>query len=161
MTFDGTCERGGFQRAPQEIEKTPPGTSTEAQKQGIRLKLEIGNLGRPLLQLAGTWGLGSGPAGTGAYLITALRWCRAARRLIGRLSQQAARTRVQLPPPPASRPARTDPAGRAAHSVGAKSPARSPHRGCFLHLGPSPRAARRVDGDKPTSKARTAVLAVS
>jgi hypothetical protein len=25
MTFDGTCERGGFQRAPQEIEKIPPG----------------------------------------------------------------------------------------------------------------------------------------
>jgi hypothetical protein len=24
MTFDGTCERGGFQRAPQEIEKKPP-----------------------------------------------------------------------------------------------------------------------------------------
>jgi hypothetical protein len=24
MTFDGTCERGGFQRAPQEIEKIPP-----------------------------------------------------------------------------------------------------------------------------------------
>jgi hypothetical protein len=24
MTFDGTCERGGFQRAPQETEKIPP-----------------------------------------------------------------------------------------------------------------------------------------
>jgi hypothetical protein len=26
MTFDGTCERGGFQRAPQETEKIPPVT---------------------------------------------------------------------------------------------------------------------------------------
>jgi hypothetical protein len=24
MTIDGTCERGGFQRAPQEFEKIPP-----------------------------------------------------------------------------------------------------------------------------------------
>ena len=28
MTFDGTCERGGFQRAPQEIEESPPGGPT-------------------------------------------------------------------------------------------------------------------------------------
>jgi hypothetical protein len=27
MTFDGTCERGGFQRAPQEIEKVPPASA--------------------------------------------------------------------------------------------------------------------------------------
>jgi hypothetical protein len=25
MTFDGTCERGGFQRAPQETGEIPPG----------------------------------------------------------------------------------------------------------------------------------------
>ena len=30
MTFDGTCERGGFQRAPQETEKIPPALRGEA-----------------------------------------------------------------------------------------------------------------------------------
>jgi hypothetical protein len=29
MTFDGTCERGGFQRAPQETEKIPPASSAQ------------------------------------------------------------------------------------------------------------------------------------
>jgi hypothetical protein len=63
MTFDGTCERGGFQRAPQEIEKTPPGTSTEAQKQGIRSKLEIGNLGKT--PAVTCWHLGTGERPSG------------------------------------------------------------------------------------------------
>jgi hypothetical protein len=30
MTFDGTCERGGFQRAPQETEKIPPAAAATA-----------------------------------------------------------------------------------------------------------------------------------
>jgi hypothetical protein len=30
MTFDGTCERGGVQRAPQEIEERSPGAQTGA-----------------------------------------------------------------------------------------------------------------------------------
>jgi hypothetical protein len=34
MTFDGTCERGGVQRAPQEAEMTPPAVTTGDMGQG-------------------------------------------------------------------------------------------------------------------------------
>jgi hypothetical protein len=36
MTFDGTCERGGVQRAPQEIEERSPDASRQLQLAGAR-----------------------------------------------------------------------------------------------------------------------------
>ena len=48
MTFDGTCERGGVQRAPQEIEERSP-DRTQANKSGAVLaRFKGNNTRRPL-----------------------------------------------------------------------------------------------------------------
>jgi hypothetical protein len=74
MTFDGTCERGGVQRAPQEIEERSPGTihrlcfwllsfveivDCRLQIADFRLQLQ-GQLGLLGLLAPGSWRLAAG-----------------------------------------------------------------------------------------------------
>jgi hypothetical protein len=57
MTFDGTCERGGFQRAPQEIEKIPPGVRCGGQLlRGVHLRTTP----TAVVEAGGLWSFGSG-----------------------------------------------------------------------------------------------------
>jgi hypothetical protein len=72
MTFDGTCERGGVQRAPQETEKIPPAFGFwssrsgdwAAWRPGLPLAASPGRAASPLLGAGLTRGLAPGAFST-------------------------------------------------------------------------------------------------